>query len=594
MRIGLLAILLVLGLVPILMGSSVAAGPGGDTSGFTSTAPLDRDSEYFTSLNPNKAVSGINDYFGVGFTGSELAQPVSHIHVMDRLATGGVGNLHLCDGATDPTCQPKEWDGITIFSVIGNCATDSNGGCIKSFSLTLPNGKVVEAKPLNLIPTGSKGIRGQAPTQGAGAFPAGHSTWIWRAEGLNPGGEQDFLLSGVITSGGTASTSNNGQWFIRPESFRFEVFPITREISPLFKAPVVREYAEQPSGRINVGIPIQQACLAVDEGICFHKGKFVDGVKIKVLMEIPKTISGWLNGRLKDPLVSVKPVNASFDQLEIEASPAEDILSGGYILKSSISTTDWAWRDSVTGGSAAKTFAGQMISGQNSVYVGNAGDAGALEWFRSWEKNIGEKALRSSKSWSIASTRSASTGACLQQSGGIGGIISTNAAVYEPGAPTMNSAGSTLSYRVGGPTKDAEGKDLVGMYSMSLANSLLSCLYKVDQIPNQVQIGIVNANGDRKVQTASLVNKDGWANFSAAGFSYDDASFLEVSISKQVSASPSPSTSHSASFKNNTSQSASQSAGTSSKKSITIKCVKGKKTISVTTKKCPMGYSKKS
>jgi len=158
----------------------------------------------------------------------------------------------------------------------------------------------------------------------------------------------------------------------------------------------------------------------------------------------------------------------------------------------------------------------------------------------------------------------------------------------------MNSAGSTLSYRVGGPTKDAEGKDLVGMYSMSLANSLLSCLYKVDQIPNQVQIGIVNANGDRKVQTASLVNKDGWANFSAAGLSYDDASFLEVSILKQVSASPSPTTSHSASFKNNTSQSASQSAGTSSKKSITIKCVKGKKTISVTTKKCPMGYSKKS
>lgn len=104
MRIGLLAILLVLGFVPILMGSSVAAGPGGDTSGFTSTAPLDRDSEYFTSLNPNKAVSGINDYFGVGFTGSELAQPVSHIHVMKRLATGGVGNLHLCDGATDPTC----------------------------------------------------------------------------------------------------------------------------------------------------------------------------------------------------------------------------------------------------------------------------------------------------------------------------------------------------------------------------------------------------------------------------------------------------------------------------------------------------------
>lgn len=591
MRYRAAVILLLLGLAPSFSAGSNAAGPGGDTSGFTSTAPLDRDSEYFISLNPNKAVSGINDYFGVGFTGSELAQPVSHVHVMKRLATGGVGNLHLCDGVSDTTCQPKDWDGITIFSVIGNCATDINGGCVKSLSFTLPNGKVIEAKPLNLIPTGSKGIKGQAPTQGNGAFPAGHSTWIWRATGISPGGEEDFLLSGVITSGGMANTAINGQWSIRPDSFRFEVFPITRELSPLLKAPVVREYAEQPSGRINVGIPIQQSCLAVDEGVCFHKGKFVDGVKIKVVMEIPKSISGWLNGRLKDPVVSVKPLNSSFDQIEIAASPAEDILGGGYVLKSSVSTSDWAWRDLITGGSSAKTFAGQMISGQNSFYVGNAGDAGALEWFKAWESKIGNKALRSSKAWSIASTRSPSTGACLQQSGGIGGIISTNAAVYEPGAPTMNSSGTTLSYRVAGPLKDSEGRDLIGVYSMSLANSLLSCLYKVDQIPNQVQIGIVNANGDRKVQTASLINKDGWANFSAAGFSYEDASFLEVSIVKQSSSTATPNTASSASGSD---KPVTGSANTSSTKSTTIKCVKGKTIVTVKAKKCPTGYSKKS
>ena len=580
-------------LVAVVQVHATAAGPGSDTSGFSSTAPLDRDSEFFISLNPNKAVSGTNDYFGVGFTGSELAQPVSHIHVMKRLPTGGVGNLHLCDGATDPTCQPKDWDAITIYSVIGNCVTDINGGCVKSFTLTLPNGKVIEAKPLNLIPTGSKGIRGQSPTQGAGAFPAGHSTWIWRADGLNPNGEQDFLLSGVITSGGTASSTSSGQWVVRPDSFRFEVFPVTRELSPLLKAPVVREYAEQPSGRINVGIPIQPACLAVDEGVCFHRGKFVDGVKIKIVMEIPKTISGWLNGRLRDPIVSVKGINSSFDQIEVEAAPAEDILGGGYVLKSSVNNSDWAWRDLVTAGSSGKTFAGQMIAGQNSVFVGNAGDAGALEWFRAWEKKIGNVALRSSKAWSLASTRSPSTGTCLQQSGGIGGIISTNAAVYEPGAPTMNAAGTTLSYRVAGPLKDAEGKDLVGIYSMSLANSLLSCLYRVNEIPNQVQIGIVSADGDRTIQTASLVNKDGWANFSATGFSYDDAAFLEVSISKQALVTPSPTPTSTPSNSSNASQSTTTPSKSSSKKVTSIKCVKGKKTITVKTKLCPNGYSKK-
>ncbi|NDA82374.1 MAG: hypothetical protein EBY01_04870 [Actinobacteria bacterium] len=268
----------------------------------------------------------------------------------------------------------------------------------------------------------------------------------------------------------------------------------------------------------------------------------------------------------RDPIVSVKGINSSFDQIEVEAAPAEDILGGGYVLKSSVNNSDWAWRDLVTAGSSAKTFAGQMIAGQNSVFVGNAGDAGALEWFRAWEKKIGNVALRSSKAWSLASTRSPSTGTCLQQSGGIGGIISTNAAVYEPGAPTMNAAGTTLSYRVAGPLKDAEGKDLVGIYSM---------------------------DGDRTIQTASLVNKDGWANFSATGFSYDDAAFLEVSISKQALVTPSPTPTSTPSNSSNASQSTTTPSKSSSKKVTSIKCVKGKKTITVKTKLCPNGYSKK-
>ena len=559
-------------------------------SGFKSAYPADRSVTLFTNANPD--ING-NSYYGVAFDSSARIQMLPYVSVEAQNATGGFREQHLCKDLSDSTCAPSsKWQSAFINSGIGNCAnTLANAACVETFSLITGDGKEVKASPLTKFPQEFKEFPAWSGGAGSG-YTAGVAPWIWRAEGDGSGSEHDYYLTGTIYSAGN---SQGGNWQVKPRSFYFEAIPIFRENSSLIKAAAKTETQDFVTKLTRVDNLNQESdCLANDTGVCLHRREFPADVRLKIVLKMPRNVSGWLNGRLFKPDASVTQIDNQWDRVSIEANPTQNIMAGAYVKKTSVTSADWSWLDQFANQPSTAAFAGRnFVRGDSSFYVGESGEAGALNWYKAWSKWFGNQAFSVKSSWTVQTTQAESTGGCTKPDQGLQGIVSTNAAVYSSGAPTADNKKSTLTYQVASPLNAADGSTKnVGVYALSMSTSLLKCLYNVNSIPAQAQISISNDDGKQTVQTAAIKTSGTWVNFGAYNFAFSDLSLLTVKLDgTQNVSTPSPSPSASPT-------SAPVSAPVSSKSpatKVSITCVKGNATKVVTGTKptCPAGYKVK-
>jgi len=562
-------------------GGGTPAGPIG--SGFKSAFPADRSVSAFTNANPD--ING-NSYFGVAFDSSARIQMLPYVSVEAQSATGGNREQHLCSDLADSTCAPSaKWQSAFVNSGIGNCAnTLANSACVESFSLITSDGKEVKASPISRFPQDLKEFPAWSGGSGSG-YTAGVAPWIWRAEGDGPGSDHDYYLTGTIYSVGNGQ---GGSWQVKPRSFYFEVIPVFRETSSLIKAAAKTETEDFITKLKRVDNLNQESdCLANDTGVCLHRREFPSEVRLKVVLKMPRNVSGWLNGRLLKPDASVSQIDNSWDRVSIEANPTQNIMAGAYVKKNLVTSADWSWLDEFTNKPSTAAFAGRnFVRGESSFYVGESGEVGALNWYKAWAKWFGSKAFSVKSSWTVQTTQSESTGGCVKPEQGLQGIVSTNAAVYSSGAPLADNKNSTLTYQVASPLMSTDGLSKnVGVYSLSMSTSLLKCLYNVNAIPTQAQIAISNDDGKQTIQTASIKTSGSWVNFGAYNFDFSDLSLLTVKLDGTQNL-PSPTASQSAS---------SSPTNAIPAKKTTITCIKGKTTRTITGIKptCPSGYKVK-
>ena len=559
------------------------AGPQG--SGFKSAFAADRSVTVFTKANPDM---NTNSYYGVAFDSSARNQLLPYVSVEGTNPSGGMRAQHLCKDLSDATCAPSsKWQSAFVNSGIGNCGnTSANAACVESFSLITSDGKEIKANPISKFPQAF--IEFPAWSNGSGSgYTAGVAPWIWRAEGDGPGEEHDYYLTGTIFSAGN---SQNGSWQVKPRSFYFEAIPIFRENSSLIKAAARTETEDFITKLPRIDVENQESdCLANDTGVCLHRREFPSAVRLKIVLKMPRNVSGWLNGRLLRPEATVSQIDNAWDRVSIEANPTQNIMAGTYVKKSEVTSADWKWLDVYTNKPSTSAFAGRnFVRGDSSFYVGESGEEGALNWYKAWSKWFGSKAFSVKSSWTVQTTQSESTGGCTKPDQGLQGIVSTNAAVYSSGAPTADSKNSTLTYEVAAPLKAPDGVTTnVGAYSLSMSTSLLKCLYNVNSIPAQAQIAITSDDGKQTVQTSSIKTSGSWVNFGAYNFDFSDLSLLTVKLDGSQNL-PAPTTSKSPTAP------ADQPAASASKK-ITLTCVKGKaiKVVSGLKPTCPAGYKVK-
>ena len=580
-------------------GPSGPAGGNSDKSGFISKYPPDRSVDVFKSSQPSKG--GFTDknypYYGVTFDSSTRNQSIPFLRVENRLSEGN-RDEYLCTSIDDPECSPeKDWEFIFVQGGIGNCDANPGTACVASFSVITAEGKEVIAKPLMKFPKNAKEFPGKVNPDGTG-YAAGLASWIWRAEGDGPGDEHDYLLTGNVDSVGQ---NRNKSWKeLQSREFFFEAVPIFRENSPLIKAPekimqkkVGRDYREILTSNN------ETSCYANDDGVCLHRREFQPNTRLKISLQLPKFISGWLNGRLNKPAVTSNSFSANTDLVTVEAGPEENIFAGKWMNRSDIK--DFSFKNS----EIEKKFKG-MFQGyynrDNPNSLRDSGEEGAIDAYDLWAPYMGENAFAVNKTWTLSNARSNNPSNCVQkETGGIQGVVTTNASAYEATAPKYNKENGTLEYRVAAPHFAPDGKtENIGTYGLAMSITLLKCLYGITNVPTSASVSITTNAGVERVATVALNQIGKWVFLNAENFTFSSPT-LRIKLNQTSSAatqstgttevkkeSPAPE------VKEVKEVTAAKPAAAAAKK-ITITCTKGKliKKLSGTNPKCPAGYKKK-
>ena len=102
----------------------------------------------------------------------------------------------------------------------------------------------------------------------------------------------------------------------------------------------------------------------------------------------------------------------------------------------------------------------------------------------------------------------------------VNGLVTTNATSYSAGPPTLDKKTQTLNYQVAAPHFTRTGEVFSGSYTLALRSDVARCIYGFTNAPIKATVQVLDAQGDTKVATTSVAEKDGWITLSAQGFDF--------------------------------------------------------------------------
>ena len=525
----------------------------------------------------------------LGFTFEEtrpgLGQLVSTIssNVL-RKDKNDLGGMYLCASMDDPECTKGA--AINAQLILPPCATATQRMCIESLALGSGTGPLEQT----LLEREIAGPR--TPADPVTGLPAGGGPSLWSAPTItNKAGTKSYGVSVKVMyfqnreGVGSASKRNAP---ISLQSMRIDVFPveiIPGDFSPLETYSSVNPdgaptYGTRPSGNSRGNY---QDPAWLDSGSYGKAADFADDTRAALTLRMGNEMTGWLYGRLKDIKVDVTPLDKKFNKITIEGAPVAAPGAYGVIKKSELK--NYPAID-------ARVRLGSNDFGYNELVntpgtrglgyspVGNFTDFAAFEPIL--------KTMPGAKSqWLIQSGASVNgyqpqvTSQCFNDKTKLLGIVTTNALIYENGAPEFKNG--TLNYKVAGLHHLADGVTLTrGTYDLAIRSETARCVYGFSDAPFQASISVVGADGQEQTIATESIREDAkreWLFLSAQNFTFSSP-VIKVKLTQE---------------KKLTKSTTSTSAAGKKAPTKSITCVKGKvvRKVAGSNPKCPTGFKKR-
>ena len=472
-----------------------------------------------------------------------------------------------CDKWSDSNCPVKNGYMLDGRVVLGQCIDAMELGCVESFKIA---NSIGSEKKLTFVGK-SYGQAIDTPQDLSLGIPRSSSPPVYKDEDGNL-----FVIRSVLTV--TISGPSNSQ--IKMD---VDVTPVIRIIDSTLPAPKVIQFKDNTTGLGLVSTTAaSQKCISFDEGICYRAITPSTENNYSVSVRVPRTVSGWLRGRVADANFDVQLKNENSQLITLTGKPVSMPIAGGWVSYSDLPTRflESVWPS------------GYYNSNPNVAYLflgdPSQGDQGLRE-YSAWVPYLKDSAVSTVKIWSFGTNMASSDKSCLKVPGEISGFVASNASLYSSRPPIWDPGSSTLTYKVAAPHFDENGKVNSGTYTLAMPLKSIKCLYGQNNLPPSATVSIAYGSEVKTVSTVSLKSENGWIYFSASGFHYSDPSIVvKFAASVDVSVpTPSPTASPTAS------PTVTVKAKPASMKS-TIWCAKGTAKRKVTAAKpaCPKGFKK--
>jgi hypothetical protein len=265
-------------------------------------------------------------------------------------------------------------------------------------------------------------------------------------------------------------------------------------------------------------------------------------------------LQGWFHGRIYKPQINITNDQNGGQTINIEAEPVIVPTIEKLIPTSQISEDlrNYLSKDQ------------QFSTGGDYLMPGSSGED-AFDQAKLWLPLINDKASTSQSVWTVRTLEFNQANwnirNCSASGSQLSGVVTTNSLVYSAGPPSYNPQTQTLDYKLISPHLNADETDAIGTYDLVIKSEVARCIYGFSNAPIQASISIVGSNGENKVATTVINEKNGWLYLSANGFTYSSP-LIKVKLSQAKN------------------------------QKYSISCIKGKVTKKVTgTKpKCPSGF----
>jgi hypothetical protein len=508
----------------------------------------------------------------------------------------GIDQALLCDSIQDPKC--KQIGGyLEFFTRLVACNTVEALDCIEGITAETSSGALqgvfVESFP--------KKIQTTYLANPAARLPAASSAGFWKfANVSHPGGDQffvDAMLRGRMKAGETAFTNSALNIAIYAASKKpLGVHQVAPDLGGGLddgSSYVTERNGSNPSEAFLGAVGIYGGyegetldCVMSGDSLCANRHAIPDGIKFTLKLRLSSSPTGWLHGRLDQPIVEI---------LSLPQSPAISLSISGTTTRVPAvgKMSNWVdlpktLRDKyLQGGFTGTKYGCRWCSSdplKNTLTANpSVSGVGAMEELRAWLPLVNDKSSADLNTWSIRSLSTAEMNgadACFAKSNQINGLLMTNATVYSAGPPKYSEG--TLDYQVAAPHLMSNGNTFKGQYNLVIRSEVARCIYKFTSAPIQASVSIVNSSGVSELATMVIGERAGWLYLNASNFEFS-APTLKVKLTQEkaaeVNVTPTPTPA---------------STLKPTAKKVTITCKKGKVTKKITAAKpkCPSGFKK--
>jgi len=517
---------------------------------------------------PGQNIVGVNivdSFFNSGENVSILtAQGVP------RFNPDGTPNARLCKAIGVDPCNKSDQTYVANL-LLPACKSAAEQWCIESVSIRKKDEPAT--KSAKFIRQVDSALVENAPGDG---LPGGSSISLWQAEGMqNSGGVDTYAVYVVLKA---TKFPGRGPTF---DQFTAMVLPYSETRGFKYERPFSEEMV-LPNGSIRIGTRGSAGeCAWTETGLCGLMEDFPNGVRASLTLRVSNLLTGWLMGRMADPLINVEPFDAEQNKISIDAEPVK--------VPKFYAVTDRSKA------SAAILESLPRNSDFSGVTNNLANESGAFRTIENWKDVAKDTAAGLVSTWSATTIRSGFGSQCLADTTKLLGVVTTNAMVYEGTAPRFER--ETLNYQVGGMHFNPDGSVFEGTYDLVMRKGTAQCLYGFNDAPITATVTVVEAGKEQRIETSSLQElgsgTEKWLKLSARGFTFSSPT-LKIKLNQDKPATAAPTA------PNNSSATAAGSgnpapAVKAPAKRLSITCVKGKVTrkISGVAPKCPAGFKKK-
>jgi hypothetical protein len=429
----------------------------------------------------------------------------------------------LCDSPGDVNCQKTGWG---VHSVLPACENLNEPYCIESISLEGVKGSLLGYTP------GVRILRDPKFPMATGA-----STSIWKVK--DKSGVLNYVSARVVVRSGSV-WMNLGKPLFSSFGIELNVVKITDEryLAPTFAQSmdsyglnqiVLRDTRSQPN------------CYVEYLGKCAELAN-KPGQVLSIQTRISDLPATWFTGRMSEALVdisenkegnrilTVSGKSVEVPEMQIEIPKVELVKNNPFIARGPV------------GDSYSQTA------------------TNALLFFSYLDEKYLQQATGSNVFWSLNATLGAQSGPCFTKYPGVGGVVTTNAMVYNLGTPVVSNG--EMIYLIGSTHLNVLGVENRGTYDLVMRSDIARCLYGLKPTPLRAEISVVSDSGQKQIATTSFGEKNGWLHVGAYNFTFSTPK-IKLKLTQAT-------------------------------KKTTIKCVKGKVMKSVSGEKpvCPTGYKK--